>query len=113
MDDIILTRDDKREVQRIKTELAAKFEMKDLGNLWHFLEMEVARNPTGVSISQQKYTLDLLKEIGMIGAKPVETPMDPNVKLETKPEDAPIEKSMTSGEIDLSIIHKIEYCICG
>ena len=60
--------------------LATEFEMKDLGNLRLFLGMEVASNKIGVSISQNKYTLDLLKETGMLGCKPVETPMDPNIK---------------------------------
>jgi len=32
-------------------------------------------------VSQQKYILDLLKEIGMSGYRPADTPMDPNAKL--------------------------------
>ena len=32
-------------------------------------------------ISQRKYTLDILTDIGMLDCKPVDTPMDPNVKL--------------------------------
>ena len=32
-------------------------------------------------ISQRKYTLDILAKIGMLDCKPVDTPMDPNVKL--------------------------------
>ena len=28
-----------------------------------------------------KYVLDILKETGLLGSKPIETPMDPNVKL--------------------------------
>ena len=32
-------------------------------------------------MSQRKYVLDILKEIGMLDCKPVDTPMDPNVKL--------------------------------
>ena len=92
VDDIVLTGDDKEEIQHIKRQLAAEFEMKDLGNLRHFLGMEIARNETGVSISQRKYTLDLLKETGMLGSKPVDTPMDPNIKLEIKPEDEPVDK---------------------
>ena len=32
-------------------------------------------------ISQRKYTLDILADIGMLDCKPVDTHMDPNVKL--------------------------------
>ena len=32
-------------------------------------------------ISQRKYTLDILTDTGMLDCKPIDTPMDPNVKL--------------------------------
>ena len=32
-------------------------------------------------MSQRKYVLDILEETGMLDYKPVDTPMDPNVKL--------------------------------
>ena len=32
-------------------------------------------------MSQKKYFLDILEENGMLDCKPVDTPMDPNVKL--------------------------------
>ena len=32
-------------------------------------------------ISQKKYTLDILVDIGMLDCKPVDTPMDQNIKL--------------------------------
>ena len=34
-----------------------------------------------VVMSQRKYALDILEETGMLECKPVDTPMDPNVKL--------------------------------
>ena len=43
--------------------------------------MEGARSKKGISITQQKYIIVLLKETGMIGSKPIATPIDPNVKL--------------------------------
>ena len=48
--------------------------------------MEIARSQKGISISQWKYTLDLLQETRMLGCKPVDTPLDPNNKLEMEEE---------------------------
>ncbi|XP_039013076.1 transcription factor TGA7-like [Hibiscus syriacus] len=45
--------------------------------------MEVARSRTCISISQWKYVLDLLKDTGILGYRPVETPMEFNLKLGT------------------------------
>ena len=92
VDDIVLTGDDMVELNNIKEKLSYVFEMKDLGHLRYFLGMEIARNKAGISVSQRKYTLDLLKETGLMGCKPVETPMDPNNKLSRCLEDEPVDK---------------------
>ncbi|XP_028794065.1 uncharacterized protein LOC114749688 [Neltuma alba] len=70
------------EIAELKQRLAAEFEIKDLGNLRYFLGLEIARSPKGISVSQRKYTMDLLKETGLLGARPAETPMELNYKLE-------------------------------
>ncbi|KAK2987530.1 hypothetical protein RJ640_030199 [Escallonia rubra] len=81
VDDIILTGDDTAEMERLKQCLASEFEIKDLGSLKFFLGMEIARSKKGIAVSQRKYILDLLKETGISGCRPVETPNDPNKKL--------------------------------
>ncbi|CAJ2656645.1 unnamed protein product [Trifolium pratense] len=81
VDDIVLTGDDIVEMARVKEKLALDFEIKDLGSMRYFLGMEVARSKDGILVSQQKYILDLLKETGMSGCRPADTPMDPNAKL--------------------------------
>ena len=43
--------------------------------------IEVAQSNIGIVISQRKYALDILEEIGFVNSKSVDTPMDPNVKL--------------------------------
>ncbi|KAK3000201.1 hypothetical protein RJ639_023484 [Escallonia herrerae] len=81
VDDIILTGNDITEMERLKQCLASEFEIKDLGSLKFFLGMEIARSRKGIAVSQRKYVLDLLKETGMSGCRPVETPIDLNQKL--------------------------------
>ena len=78
VDYIIVTDDDPEEIYRLKSPLDKEFEIKDVGNLRYFLGMEVARSKEGISVTQRKYTLDLLKETGMTGCKPIKTPMDPS-----------------------------------
>ena len=89
VDDIILTRDDTREVERLKKVLATEFEVKDLGQMRYFLGMEVARSRKEISISQRKYVLDLLTETGMLGCKPSDTPIKARKRTESngKPVD--------------------------
>ncbi|RVW57555.1 Retrovirus-related Pol polyprotein from transposon RE2 [Vitis vinifera] len=52
-----------------------------LGETQVFLGIEIAQSSSGVVLSQRKYALDILEETGMLDCKPVDTPMDPNVKL--------------------------------
>ncbi|RVW23497.1 Retrovirus-related Pol polyprotein from transposon RE1 [Vitis vinifera] len=76
----------------LKKYLSEEFEVKDLGNLKYFLGMEVARSRKGIVVSQRKYILDLLKETGMLGCKPIDTPMDSQKKLGIEKESTPVDR---------------------
>ena len=80
VDDIVLTGASLSEITAVKEILSAQFKLKDLGNLKHFLGLEVARSTKGILISQRKYTLDLLQDTGMLAAKSNSYPMDPKYK---------------------------------
>jgi hypothetical protein len=92
VDYMVMTGDDPREMKALQRYLATKFEMKDLGHLKYFLGIEVARSRQGISLSQQKYVIDLLTETGMLSCKPVETPMEMNHKLGIFPDQDPTDK---------------------
>ena len=49
-----------------KMNLAAEFEMKDLGMMYYFLGMEVWQNVDGIFLRQGKYAVDILKRFGMM-----------------------------------------------
>ncbi|RVW70009.1 Retrovirus-related Pol polyprotein from transposon RE1 [Vitis vinifera] len=92
VDDIILSGNDMEELQNLKKYLSEEFEVKDLGNLKYFFGMEVARSRKGIVVSQRKYILDLLKETGMLGCKPIDTPMDSQKKLGIEKESTPVDR---------------------
>lgn len=81
VDDMVVTDDDHEEILSLQQYLASEFEMKQLGDLKYFLGIEVARSKYGIFLSQGKYILDLLSETGMLGCKPVNTPIEQNHKL--------------------------------
>ena len=81
VDDIVITGSDQDGIQKLKQHFFSHFQTKDLGKLKYFLGIEVAQPNSGMVISQRKYTLDKLIDTGMLNCKPVNTHMDPNVKL--------------------------------
>ncbi|KAK4406558.1 Retrovirus-related Pol polyprotein from transposon RE2 [Sesamum angolense] len=78
VDDILITGSDIDGIEEAKTGLQKHFVTKDLGRPRYFLGIEIAHSKHGVSLSQRKYACDLLQEAGLLGTKPVDTPMDSN-----------------------------------
>ena len=91
VDDIVITGDDEPEITRLKKALAKSFEVKDLGFLHYFLGIEVAYGAQGIYLSQRKYVLDLLTEVGMLNCKPAVTPIEQNHRI-TADAGKPIDK---------------------
>lgn len=78
MDDLLITRTSFSIVIMFKTYVSSYLHMKDLGPLKYFLGIKVARNPSSLYLCQQKYTLKIFSETGLMGAKPTSTPLEPN-----------------------------------
>jgi hypothetical protein len=89
---MIITGDDTEEICKLQKQLAMDFEMKNLGGLKYFLGIEVARSRRGIFLSQRKYVLDLLTEVGMLDCKPADTPTVQNQKLGEYPDQEPTNK---------------------
>ncbi|GMP45760.1 hypothetical protein CsSME_00014166 [Camellia sinensis var. sinensis] len=81
VDDIVLTGNDVVEMSQIKARLSKEFEIKDLGALQYFLGIEIARSDKGIFISQRKYILELLEEVGMLGYRPSNSPIEAKHRL--------------------------------
>ena len=81
VDDIVITGCDAKGISSCKSFLQSQFHTKDLGMLRYFLAIEVMRSKQGIFLSQKKYVLDLLSEIGKSGVKPCSSLMVPSVHL--------------------------------
>ena len=82
--------------------------MKNLGGLKYLLGIEVARSKRGISLSQRKYVLDLLTEVGLLECKRMDTLIIQNHRLGEYSNQAPIDKievSKSSRETYLLIPH--------
>ena len=81
MDDLIVTSGSEANIDEVKLLLKQKVEMKDLGGLCYFLDIEVIRSPSGIWLLQRQYGLDMLSTYGMTSCKPIFVPLEQNVKL--------------------------------
>jgi hypothetical protein len=54
VDDLIITRDSDADIFDLKKLLKQNFEMKDLGELFYFLGIEVIQSPKGIWLLQKQ-----------------------------------------------------------
>ena len=64
---MVITGNDEQAIQDLKLVLHRQFHIKDLGYLKYFLGLEVVRSKNGIVISQCKYTLEILEDVGFLG----------------------------------------------
>ena len=84
VDDILITGNDPVSIAAIKKFLHSQFHLKDLGDLKYFLGIEVSSSKNGIFISQRKYALEIIKDAGLLGEAPIDTPMERGLKLSYK-----------------------------
>ena len=81
VDDIILTTSTTTLLTSLVLSLSRKFSMSDLGDIHHFLGINVHRNTAGLFLSQEQYALEVLDRANMLNCHPVTTPIDTSSKL--------------------------------
>ncbi|KAD3068892.1 hypothetical protein E3N88_36772 [Mikania micrantha] len=80
-DDIVLSGNCKNFMNNFVELLSKCFSVKDLGDLHHFLGIEVISTNQGMFLSQHRHINDLLTKFHMDGAKEVVTPLSPSDSL--------------------------------
>ena len=86
VDDLIVGGENEKNITLTKKEISNKFEVTDMGPLHYFLGVKVVQNPktSEIWIGQPNFTNELLHKFQMAESKPVDTPIDPGVKLSKK-----------------------------
>ena len=69
------------DIEHVKTLLKKEFDMKNLGELWYFLGIDIVCTPEGIWLSKRQYSLDMLSKYGMDDCKPISMPFNQNLKL--------------------------------
>lgn len=88
VDDFLLICRSLPTLNKLKQDLSSHWKIKDLGEVKHFIGLNVERNwdEGTITIHQEKYIKEILHRFGMEESHPLSTPMEPGLKLET-PED--------------------------
>ncbi|KAG6471062.1 hypothetical protein ZIOFF_072158 [Zingiber officinale] len=79
--DMVITRNNEREIEKLQDELSVRFDMKSLGELRHFLDLEVENREDGIFVSQKGYAMKLVERFGQKKSKTRMTPLDLDTKL--------------------------------
>jgi len=81
VDDLLIAGKNGRDIANTKAKLSGEFEMKDLGELTHFLGMRISRNNGTITIDQAAYIRQILERFKMQDSKPVSTPLAAGSRL--------------------------------
>lgn len=76
VDDLILMSPMESELTKVKREIEAQLDIRDLGTLRHFLGVTFQQHGDGAWLSQHNYISQVLNRFGMSERKPVATPMN-------------------------------------
>jgi hypothetical protein len=81
VDDLVITCNNPAFITNVIRHLSTRFHLKDLGDLYFFLGVEVIPIHVGLFLTQRKYIRDLLSHTNMLGAKDVSTPLSTSHSL--------------------------------
>ena len=75
VDDIIFGSTSAHSIQWFANAMKSEFEMSMIGELSHFLGLQIIQKPEGLFLSQEKYLKEMLKKFQMEDTSPISTPM--------------------------------------
>jgi len=91
VDDLIFSSNNDKMRHDFSQNMSKEFEMSMIGELSHFLGLQVSQTRVGLFISQAKYLKDMLKRYRMEDYAPMSTPMTTNCKLIKNGDSPPVD----------------------
>src|SRR5271154_4750077 len=82
VNDLLIAEKNARDIVHVKQQLSKEFEMKDLGELKHFLEMRIIRTNGRIFIDQNGYIRQILERFGMKASKAIFTSLASGSRLD-------------------------------
>lgn len=87
VDDVIIATQTEEEFERIFEVLQKNFTMTNLGDVKHFLGIDIKRKSGSYTLCQQQYIRKLAERFGLQDAKPSKIPLDPAYLQQKEEED--------------------------
>ncbi|KAK8936156.1 hypothetical protein KSP39_PZI014125 [Platanthera zijinensis] len=97
VDDIIFGSTKNNLCKKFAKLMQGKFEMSSMGELKFFLGLQVRQTDDGLSISQSKFTKELIKKYGMESSSTMRTPMGTSMPICKDEAGKPVDESLYRG----------------
>jgi hypothetical protein len=94
VDDLLVTANNINNMKKFTQLMIKGFEMRHLGNLSHFLGMELIRTEKGIILHQRKYAREVLKMFIMFESNSATSPVKENLKLEKRGEEEKVHATL-------------------
>ncbi len=94
VDDLLIFGKNASKLQQLKYELKSRFRMTDLGEVSHYLgiEIDVSADKSIITLRQSTYLKKVLGRFNMLHSRPISTPMDPGTGNTLKPSEDQADK---------------------
>lgn len=81
VDNLLIFGKDASKLQQLQHELKSRFCMTDLGEIFHYLgiEVDVSADKSTIILRQTMYIKKVLSQFNMLDSQPVSTPMEPGI----------------------------------
>ena len=87
VDDFKIVAADATDAEWVVTMLATRFEIKDMGQMRHYLGMNVDMHPDGIFLGQSTYVDELINSFGMEAAHTHKSPLDSGLAIDDEPDE--------------------------